>query len=89
MPGVKSVLCKQQYTVTFCDCNYLAQVIVFGSCKNLMCYCTDFALFYYEFNDSFQVYKPRGFWRGHRFNGGFFALLSMRSLLSEFYGKYR
>ena len=30
-PRVKGELLKEQYTVTFCDCNYLAHVIVPGA----------------------------------------------------------
>ena len=84
-PRVKSELRKQQYTVTLFDCNYLAQVTGFRQ----MPYCTIFALFYYEFKDSFQVQTPAGLFLEGRFNGGFFALLSMRGLLSEFYAIYR
>ena len=81
---MKSELRKQQYTVTLFDCNYLAQVTGFRQ----MPYCTIFALFYYEFKDSFQVQTPAGLFLEGRFNGGFFALLSMRGLLSEFYAIY-
>ena len=84
-PRVKSELRKQQYTVTLFDCNYLTQVTGFRQ----MPYCTIFALFYYEFKDSFQVQTPAGLFLEGRFNGGFFALLSMRGLLSKFYAIYR
>ena len=76
---MKSELRKQQYTLTLFDCDYLAQVTGFRH----MPYCTIFALFYYEFKDSFQVQTPERLFLEGRFNGGFFALLSMRGLYME------
>ena len=39
-----------------------------------MCYCTVFALFYFEFEGNFQVQAPGGLYSEGQFNGGFFAL---------------
>ena len=39
-----------------------------------MCYCTVFALFYFEFEGNFRVQAPRGVHLEGRFIGGFFAL---------------
>ena len=55
---------------------------------------TIFALFYFGFEDKFQVQAPRGgLYSEGRFNGGFFALrfwgaYTWRGLFSEFYGMY-
>ena len=73
-PRVKSELRKQQYTVTLFDCNHLALVIVLWQMQKFMCYCTVFALFYFEFEVNFQVQAPGGLYSEGRFNGGFFAL---------------
>jgi len=76
-PRVKNELGKQQYTVTLFDCNHLlAQVIhaVLWQMEKLMCYCTVFSLFYFEFEGSFQVQAPGGLYLEWRFNDGFFAL---------------
>ena len=35
---------------------------------------TVFGLFYFVFEDTFQVQAPRGLYSEGRFNGGFFAL---------------
>ena len=42
--------------------------------QKLVCYCTIFALFYFEFEGNFQVQVPGGLYLDRRFNGGFFAL---------------
>ena len=53
---------------------------------------TVFALFYFVFEDNFQVQAPRGgLYLEGRFNGGFFTLrvwgaYIWRGLFSEFYG---
>ena len=39
-----------------------------------MCYCTVFALFYFEFEGNFQVQAPGCLYSEGRFNIGFFAL---------------
>ena len=39
-----------------------------------MCYCTVFALFYFEFEGNFQVQAPGGLYLEGRFNGWFFVL---------------
>ena len=39
-----------------------------------MCYCTGFALFYFEFEGNFQVQTPGGLYLEGRFNEGFFEL---------------
>ena len=74
---MKSELRKQQYTVTLFDCNYLAQVTGFRQ----MPYCTIFALFYYEFKDSFQLQTPAGLFLEGRFNGGFFCVTQYEGLI--------
>ena len=56
-----------------------------------------FALFYFVFEDTFQVLAPGGLYSEGRFNGGFFCVTSLRGLnleglinggaqFSEFYG---
>ena len=39
-----------------------------------MCYCTGFALFYFEFEGNFQVQTPGGLYLEGRFNEEFFEL---------------
>ena len=69
-PRVKSELCKQQYSVTHFDCNHLAHVIVLWQMQNILCYCTLFALIYFEFEGNFQVQAPGDYiWRGDLTNG--------------------
>ena len=51
---------KQHYTVTLFDCNHLAYVIVLWQMQKFKCYCTVFALFYFEFEGNFWVQGPRG-----------------------------
>ena len=61
-----------------------------------MCYCTVFALFCFEFEDSFQVQAPGGLYLEGRFNGVFLrykygglifgGAYTWRGLLSEFCG---
>ena len=53
-PRMKSELRKQQLTVTLSDCNYLAHILVLCQIQKLMCYCTVFVLFYFEFEGNFQ-----------------------------------
>ena len=69
-PRVKSALRKQQYTVTLFDCNLLAHLIVPWPMQKFMCYCTVFALFYFEFK-GISKYKPLGayIWRGYLMEG--------------------
>ena len=69
-----------------------AHVMVFWQMQKFMCSCTVFALFYFEFEDNFQVKIPGYFYLEGRFTGGFFALrvwgaYTWRGLLfSEFCG---
>ena len=42
--------------------------------QKFMCYCTVFALFYFEFGGNFRVQAPGGLYLEGRFIGGFFAL---------------
>ena len=72
-PRVKSELRKQQYAVTPFDRNLLAHGILWPMQK-FMCYCTVFALFYFEFEGNFQVQALGGLYLEGLFNGGFFAL---------------
>ena len=51
---------KKHYTVTLFDCNHLAYVIVLWQMQKFMCYCTVFALFYFEFGGNFLVQGPGG-----------------------------
>ena len=83
---VKSALRKQRYTVTPFDCNLLAHLIVPWPMQKFMCYCTVFALFYFEFEGNFQVQALGGLYLEGLFNGGFFALWVWRGLFSEFCG---
>ena len=56
------------------DCNHLAHVIDVCQIRKFICYCTIFALFYFEFEGNSQVQAPGGLYLKGRFNGGFFAL---------------
>ena len=52
---------------------------------------TIFSLFYFAFDDNFQVQDPRDLYLEGRFNEGFFVLrvwgaYTWRGLFSEFYG---
>ena len=48
-----------------------------------MCYCTVFALFYFEYEGNFRVQDPGAFiWKG-LFNGGFFFVTSLGGLYLE------
>ena len=81
----------QQYTVTLFDCNHLAHVIVLWQMQKFTCFCTVFALLYFEFEGNFQVQAPGGLYLEGRFKGRFFALrvwgaYFWRGLFSEFYG---
>ena len=42
--------------------------------QKFMCYCTVFALFYFEFEGNFQVQALGGLYLEGLFNGGFFGL---------------
>ena len=57
---LKSELCKQQYSLTHFDCNHLAHVIVLWQMQKFLCYCTVFALLYFEFEGNFQVQASGG-----------------------------
>ena len=46
-PRLKSVLRKQQYTVTRFDCHHLAHVIGLWQMPNFLCPCSVFALFHW------------------------------------------
>ena len=48
-----------------------------------VCYCTVFALFYFEFEGNFQVQAPGSLYLEGLFNGGFFALRVWRGLYVE------
>ena len=61
----------QQYTVTLFDCNHLAHVIVLWQMQKFTCFCTVFALLYFEFEGNFQVQAPGGLYFERRFKGGF------------------
>ena len=92
-PRVKSVLRKQQLTVTFFDCSHLAHIKVIWQIQNFICYCTVIALFYFVFEGNFQIQAPGGLYSEGRFNGGFFCVTSLRAyisrgLFSKFYGIY-
>ena len=81
----------QQYTVTLFDCNHLAHVIVLWQMQKFTCFCTVFALLYFEFEGNFQVQAPGGLYLEGRFKGQLFALrvwgaYFWRGLFSEFYG---
>ena len=59
--------------------------------QKFMCYCTNFALFYFEFEGNLQVQAPGGLCLERRFITGFFVLrvwgaYIWRGLFSEFYG---
>ena len=59
--------------------------------QKFMCYCTNFALFYFEFEGNLQVQIPGGLCLERRFITGFFVLrvwgaYIWRGLFSEFYG---
>ena len=99
-PRVKSELCKQQYSVTHFDCNHLAHVIVLWQMQKFLCYCTVFALLYFEFEGNFQVQAPGGLYLEGRLNERVLGLrvwvyiylyifggaYTWRGLFSEFYG---
>jgi len=59
-PRLKSELRKQQYTVKLFYFNHLAQVVVLWQMQKFMCYCTVFALFYFEFEGIFRAQGPQG-----------------------------
>ena len=48
-----------------------------------MCYCTLFALFYFEFEGNFQVQAPGVLYSERRFNRGFFCVMSLGGLNLE------
>ena len=73
-PRLKSELHKQQYTVTFFDSNHLTHIIVLWQMQKFMCYCTVFALFYFEFESNFQV-LGRASLGGLHFEGLIFGIL--------------
>ena len=59
--------------------------------QKFLCYCTAFALFYFEFEGNSRVQAPEGLHLEGRFIGGFFTLrdwgaYTWRGLFSEFYG---
>ena len=45
---------------TLFDYNHLAQVILLWKMRKFICYCTVFALFYFEIEGHFQAQAPRG-----------------------------
>ena len=73
----------QQYTVTLFDCNHLTHVIVLWPMQKFVCYCTVFALFYFEFEGNFQVQALGSLYFEGLFNGGFFALQVWKGLYVE------
>ena len=50
---------KQQHTVTLFWYNYLTHVIVLWQMQKFMCYCTVFALIYFEFEGTSQALAPK------------------------------
>ena len=76
-PRQKSELRKQQYTVTLFHFNHWAHGIVLWQMQKFMCYCTVFALFYFEFESNFRVQAPGGVYLEGRFIGGFFCVTSL------------
>ena len=73
-PRLKSELRKQQHNVTLFACNHFAHVIVIWQMQKLLCYCTDFALFYFEWGQ-FPSTNPLGLLFGEAILfRGFFAL---------------
>ena len=54
--------------------------------QKFMCYCANFALFYFEFEGNLRVQVPGGLCLVRRFITGFFVGFFWRGLLSEFYG---
>ena len=89
-PRLKSELCKQQYTVTLFEFNHWAHVIVLWQMQKCMCYCTVFALSYFEPEGNFRVQAPGGVYLERRFIGGFLfgggGAYIWRGLFFEFYG---
>ena len=85
-PRLRSELRKQQYTVTLFDCNHLAHLKVLWQMQKFMCYCTVFALFYFEFESNFRVQAPGGLYLEDyiwAFCGvAFFAMQVVRHLFS-------
>ena len=73
-----SELRKQQYNVT--RLQSFSHVVVLWQMQKFVCYCTVFALFYFEFDSNFQVQAPRGIYLEGRFNG--------RSLKLRAWGAY-
>ena len=63
-----SELRKQQCNVT--RLQSFSHVVVLWQMQKSVCYCTVFALFYFEFDSNFQVQAPRGIYLEGRFNGG-------------------
>ena len=63
-----SELRKQQCNVT--RLQSFSHVVVLWQMQKFVCYCTVFALFYFEFDSNFQVQAPRGIYLEGRFNGG-------------------
>ena len=75
-------------TAIYCG-TFLLQSL--GTRNSYMCYCTVFALFYFEFERNFRVQSPRRVYLEGRFIGGFFALrvwegLYLEGLIFQFYG---
>ena len=58
---------RTEYTVTLFHCNRLARVIVLWQMQKFMCYCTVFALFYFEFEGYFRLQAGAFIWRGDLF----------------------
>ena len=59
--------------------------------QKFRCFCTVFALIYFEFEGNFQVQGPGGLCLERRFKGGFFELrvwgaYILRAFFWEFYG---
>ena len=73
-----SELCKQQYTVT--RLQSFSHVVVLWQMQKFVCYCTVFALFYFEFEGNFQVQAPGGIYLEGRFNRRVFNVTSLGGL---------
>ena len=62
-------LSQEQLTVpTIFDYNHLAQVKLLWKMRKFICYCTVFALFYFEIEGNFQPQAPGGLYLEGRFN---------------------
>ena len=79
------ILLKLSYASTANSdmCNHLAHVKVLCRMQKFICYCTVFALFYFQFEGNFQGQAPRGLYLEGRFNGGLLGLQVWRTYLER------